>query len=183
MYRRIFASALALGALLVVPEPLRACPFCSAVAQTFTEQIDSMDVVVVAKLLETHKLEETFDAGDELPKAKFEVVEFIKGPQHLKNAQQVQVVYFGSAPKGSLFLLMGVDPPKLTWSIPLALSPRAKSICKSSSSCLATIRNRRSLIPSDRVLRGPFGRCGRFAAAPMPMTNSPASAFTLWSSV
>ncbi len=126
MLRRILAPALAVALLSLIAAPrLLACPFCSAVAQTFTEEIDSMDVAIVGRLVEVPPAKESFDAGDELPKAKFEVVEVLKGESHLVSTKPVEAVYFGSAPKGSLFLLMAVDPPNLAWSTPLALSPRA----------------------------------------------------------
>lgn len=126
MLRRTLAVALVVMLTgLVLPSAVQACPFCSAVAQTFTEEIDSMDVAVVARLVEAPPAQESFDAGDELPKAKFALVEILKGESHLAKKKQIEAVYFGSAPKGSLFLLMAVDPPNLAWSTPLALSPRA----------------------------------------------------------
>jgi hypothetical protein len=107
-----------------------ACPFCSAVAQTFTEEIDSMDVVVVARLLESPPVKSTFDANDELPKAKFEVIDILKGQNFLGEKKVVEAIYFGGAEKGKPFLLMAVDPPRLSWSTPLALTPRSHDYLK-----------------------------------------------------
>ncbi len=104
-----------------------ACPFCSAVAQTFTEEIDSMDVAVVAKLLEAPPPKNaTLTADDELPKATFAIQDVLKGEAHLKDLKQVQAIYFGGAKPGTLFMLTAVDPPNLVWSTPLTLTPRAR---------------------------------------------------------
>ena len=102
----------------------RACPFCSAVSQTFSEEITTMDVVVIARLVETPPLEKS--PVDEVSKAKFEITEVIKGDAHIACGELVETVYFGQAKLGSTFLVMGVDPPKVMWSTPLILSERGR---------------------------------------------------------
>jgi len=127
MTRRQLAIAVSLVVISFwAAKQAAACPFCSAVAQTFSEEIDSMDVVVVGKLIDAPPPKDTFEAGDELPKATFEVTDVLKGQSHLADVKNVKAVYFGAAQKGSLFLLMAVDPPRLNWSTPLALTPRAR---------------------------------------------------------
>ncbi len=54
MMRIWFRSALTAWAMLAVlaPAALWACPFCSAVSQTFTEEINTVQVGVIAKLID-----------------------------------------------------------------------------------------------------------------------------------
>lgn len=103
-----------------------ACPFCSAVAQTFTEEMDSMDVAVIAKLIEAAKPVADVTNVQELPKAKFLVLDILKGPEHIKKDAQVEAIYLGNAPVGTFFLLMAVDPPRLNWSTPLSVTARSR---------------------------------------------------------
>jgi hypothetical protein len=126
MLRRVIELTGIVGVLVgLAVQPVKACPFCSAIAQTFTEEIETMDVAVVARLLETPPQEDAFDSSGELPKAKFELVEVLKGAEHLKDAKEIEAIYFGSAKKGTLFFIMAVDPPRLAWSTPMSLTPRA----------------------------------------------------------
>ncbi|MCE9525186.1 MAG: hypothetical protein K8R36_03935 [Planctomycetales bacterium] len=105
-----------------------ACPFCSATAQTFSEEITTMDVVVIARLVATapkkDKAEEGF--GAEVPKAKFEVVRIVKGEGLAKPKETIETLYFGDAKIGTAFLVMGIDPPNVMWSTPLPLSDKAQ---------------------------------------------------------
>lgn len=115
-----------------------ACPFCAAVSQTFTEEIDSMDAVVVAELIKLPpKAKPTEDVtGREAPKATFKIVQIIKGEKFLKTRGSngdvakkettIQTIYFGDGKLGKSFLIMGVDPPKLMWSTPLQITARAR---------------------------------------------------------
>lgn len=122
----------------------RACPFCSATAQTFSEEMASMDVVAIARLVSVPPVSTTED----VTKAKFEIVEVIKGgkgavlPKNEStkgNANKsaagnsdaqagdiIETIYFGDGKAGDKFLIMGIDPPKTMWSTPLLLSTRAQ---------------------------------------------------------
>ena len=126
MLRRVIESIGVMGVLLgAMAQPLIACPFCTAVAQTFTEEIEAMDVAVIARLMEApNPDDDSFSSTGELPRAKFQLVEVLKGEEHLKGSKQIEAIYFGSAAKGTLFFIMAVDPPRLAWSTPMALSPR-----------------------------------------------------------
>ena len=127
-----FAVAIAVGlGLLVAPmahRPAAACPFCSAVSQTFSEEIGSMDAVVIAKLTKLPPPAKTVagEVNREVPKALFQVTKVVKGESFVKDQQAIEAIYFGDAKKGKPFLLMAVDPPKLMWSTPLPLSKRAQ---------------------------------------------------------
>lgn len=105
-----------------------ACPFCAAVSQTFTEEIDTMDAVVIAELV---KLPPKGKPGEvastqEAPKATFKVIQAVKGKTYLNGVETIQTVYFGDGKLGKSFLIMGVDPPKLMWSTPLQITERAR---------------------------------------------------------
>lgn len=105
-----------------VPKFAAACPFCSAVSQTLRQEMKSMDAVVLAEVV---------GSGENETDAEFKVLEVIKGEQHLKVGQTIHAAYFGTAPKGSKFLIMGVDPPDLLWSSPLPVSAKAVDYIKS----------------------------------------------------
>jgi hypothetical protein len=126
MLRRVFEKILVVAMVVgLLVQPLQACPFCSAVAQTFTEEIEAMDVAVVARLIEAPPQDDAFDSSGELPKAKFQLIEVLKGAEHLQDVKVIEAIYFGSAPKGTLFFIMAVDPPRLAWSTPMSLTARA----------------------------------------------------------
>lgn len=103
-----------------------ACPFCATVSQTFTEEIRSMDVVVIADLVALPPVKQGDDRQQEIPKAKFKVQQVIKGAALIQVGQEVETVFFGEAKPGAAFLVMGVDPPKIAWSTPLPLTARAR---------------------------------------------------------
>ncbi len=100
------------------------CPFCSAVSQTLRQEMKSMDAVVLAEVV---------GSGESETDAEFKVLEVLKGEMHIKPAQTLHAAYFGTAPKGSKFLIMGVDPPDLLWSSPLPVSAKAIEYIKSIS--------------------------------------------------
>ncbi|ADB16786.1 hypothetical protein Psta_2112 [Pirellula staleyi DSM 6068] len=115
---------------LVIPaESAVACPFCSATAQTFTEEFNAMKVAVIAKL--SAVAPEQTAKGDDPPKAKFEILQLIKGGELVKIGDSVETLYFGDRKLGEPFLITGVlaDPnlvsKEILWSTPLPVSPRA----------------------------------------------------------
>ena len=104
-----------------------ACPFCSATAQTFSEEIGTMDVVVIATLVAPPaKKAKDEERGSEIPKGKFEIVRVVKGEGLAKPKEMIETLYFGDAKPGTAFLVMGIDPPNVMWSTPLPLSARAQ---------------------------------------------------------
>lgn len=121
-----FVAWLVVGlALWVVAAPARACPFCSAVSQTFSEEMGTVDACVVTKLVALPPAEKPGQELKETPKAKFEILEVIKG-KGLKKGETIETVYFGDGKLGKTFLVMGVDPPNLMWSTPLEVSERGR---------------------------------------------------------
>lgn len=114
----IFATALAL-AVLQVPTTAAACPFCSAVALTFTEEMDQNDVVVLAKLVR----KANDDADDHT--AVFDVVDVLKGDKYLEGQKQINALYFGKQKPGSLFMMMGAIEGKVNWGTPISITERS----------------------------------------------------------
>lgn len=99
-----------------------ACPFCSAVNLTFTEQLNSKDVVVVAELLELP--EPSSDPDAELPKASMQITRVIKGDRFVKPGMKFMAIVVGRYPAGQKFLVMGVNPPGIDWTTPMKASER-----------------------------------------------------------
>lgn len=105
-----------------------ACPFCSAVSMTLTEEMDAADVAVLAKLSPTQPAESTLDnASQQAVKAKFDIVEVLKGADVLGKARQIEVLYFGQDDEKHEFLITGIDPQQLSWATPIGLSERASA--------------------------------------------------------
>lgn len=97
------------------------CPFCSAINQTFTEQIGSSDIVVIAKLVEAAKFDDP--TSTDLPQAQFEIAEVIKGKSFVTPTMKFRTVLVGTYEVGETFLVMGVDPPTVIWTTPMKSSP------------------------------------------------------------
>jgi hypothetical protein len=119
---------LLVAGLGLVTRPLGACPFCSATSQTFSEELATMDVAVIAKLVKLPPVSDK--VGEELQKATFEVVEVLKGDAHIRPRQKIETLYFGEGAIGRPFLVMGIAPPDVMWSTPLPLSERAVAYLK-----------------------------------------------------
>ena len=107
---------------------LSACPFCSAINLTFAEQIKTNDVVVIAKLVEIP--EPVDDPDAELPKSIFEITNVIKGDDYVRTGMQIRSLLVGRYPAGNEFLIMGVDPPNVSWSTPMKASQRVVGYLK-----------------------------------------------------
>ncbi len=111
------------GALLTTAALLAnafACPFCAAVSQTFSQEIDSMDAAVIAKLVEAPEI--TADgAGVE---ATFEIVQILKGKEHLGDQKTIKSLYYGEGREGRQFLILGTEPESMMWSTPTLLTDR-----------------------------------------------------------
>ncbi|NOZ41406.1 MAG: hypothetical protein GXP24_14450 [Planctomycetes bacterium] len=117
-----------------------ACPFCSAVSQTLTQEIAGADVAVIARLIKLPP--ETDSNGDsaglnlddpDSGMAEFEVLETIRGEDIAGGApakgSTIQVVYFGSGASDSKeqqkkFLISGIAGKKIDWTTPLPLTER-----------------------------------------------------------
>jgi hypothetical protein len=127
----IFAS-LALLLALGLSQVAQACPFCTSVAQTFGEEMKSMQIVVFAQLEQAPDVPaaEADDPNAPLPKAVFRVTEVVKGGEWVEVGKTIEVLFFGEATKGRNYLIMGTDAPQVMWSTPLGLSERAYDYVK-----------------------------------------------------
>ena len=99
-----------------------ACPFCTSVAMTFTDQLSGQDVVVAAKLVELPELPEK--PGSDLPRATFEITNVLKGKQFVDVGMTFKALLVGRYKPGKEFLVMGVDPPSIVWTTPIKASDR-----------------------------------------------------------
>lgn len=104
-----------------------ACPFCSSTSLTLTEEIDKSDAVVIAKLVEPPAAKKPGEKEAEVPKAKFEVTHAIKGESMLGGKKTLETLYFGSAKKGTTFMITGIDPRSPMWSSPMAIEEEARA--------------------------------------------------------
>ncbi len=115
--------ALTIAALTVNSARLStACPFCSAINLTFAEQLESNDIVVIAKLLDVPA--PVTDPDADLPKATFEIESVLKGDRVVAEAMKFKALLVGRHEIGQKFLVMGVDPPSVAWSTPMKASDR-----------------------------------------------------------
>ena len=97
------------------------CPFCSAVSQTLRQEMEAMDAVAIAKIVKGSETEAD---------AEFEMLSVIRGDKLIHVNQKARMNYFGKAPEGTQFLVMGVDPPDLLWSSPLPVTEKAVEYIK-----------------------------------------------------
>lgn len=115
-----------------------ACPFCSAVSLTFAQEIAQSQAAVIARLVEPPPAAALAPRAEgPLPKGKFQVVEVLKGSALVTDAGllgadavPIETIMLEEKPVGTLFLLMGVEPPDLVWSSPIRLGERAVTYVK-----------------------------------------------------
>jgi hypothetical protein len=107
-----------------------ACPFCSASQMTLSEELKTNDAAVIIKLVHRPP-EQSADAPIEASQCTFEVVEALKGEEHLarqpgaKKPYQIKILYFGDQALGTTFLAYGIDPANLAWGTPTVLGKPA----------------------------------------------------------
>jgi hypothetical protein len=85
----------------------------------------SMDAVVVARLVKLPEAGKTPSAGDDVPKAVFEVTDVLKGTAGTEEKKEIRTVIFGQEQVGDRFLVMGVGRPDVAWTTPMKVSDRA----------------------------------------------------------
>ncbi|WP_068132473.1 hypothetical protein [Roseimaritima ulvae] len=99
------------AALLLAPTQVSACPFCSAVSQTLRQEMATMDAVVIAESIPGEV------QNAETGMIKMRVVKVLSGEELVQAGQVVTPVYYGKVGDGRRFMLTGVDPPNLQWSL------------------------------------------------------------------
>ncbi len=124
---RVLLAAAAL--LIVVPlaNSVSACPFCAAPAQTFSEEIQAMDIVLYATLVELPADPDKEDGSGDLPCCKFKITELIQGDSWYNVGDTIEAHYFGSEKPGKTFLIMGTNPPETMWGTPLVVNERIQA--------------------------------------------------------
>jgi hypothetical protein len=126
-------ALIGLGLLIGQPRPVLACPFCSAVSLTFAQEIAQSQAAAIVRLVEPPPAGALSPRAEgPLPKGKFAVVEVLKGTDLVAEAGHsaadgtpIETILLEEKPVGTLFLLMGIEPPKLVWSSPIPVSERA----------------------------------------------------------
>ena len=116
-FKRVLLIAFA---LVATAAPAVACPFCSAVSLTFSEEIAKSDVVVLAQLAP-----EKVASDDEAVREglrDFSIVAVVKGEDRLKGVETLQSVYFGEEESSATYLVMGIEPPLISWGAPILLT-------------------------------------------------------------
>jgi hypothetical protein len=133
MKRLITLLSIAAIVLTSLPRPALACPFCGGATQTYSQEMESMDVVVIAKLTKAPPPIDPnapSDQGAELAKARFSIEKVIKGDKLVDVKAPIETIYFGEGAVGKEFMVMAVpetpESRKLQWSTPLLLTERGK---------------------------------------------------------
>jgi len=130
---RRFLTAMALA--LMVATAVVACPFCTVESRTLSEEIDSAQAVVMAKLIaDAPPPTEDADSKSGLAatdpdtgKATFRIADVVRGGDRIKAGDEIKVVYFGEGERDKTFLIsgIGVENNQLEWTTPLPLSATA----------------------------------------------------------
>lgn len=100
---------LLLMCVVIADSPTWALPHLPRHSPTLTEQISAAQVVVIGKLVERSPKADT---------AKFEIVQVLKGAEHVKNLRHIDATYTGRHPDGTRFLLIKGNPPNNQWRTP-----------------------------------------------------------------
>ena len=136
MFRTIQKLLFAVGLLAASTTYSIACPFCSAVSQTLTEQIDSADVAVLAELIDLPpKFEDgpeqpLFDEAIEASKATFRIVTVYRGEDELGKIKEFKALYLSEKEPGEKFLVLGRKQPEIEWGAPIWTSSRVQEYLK-----------------------------------------------------
>jgi hypothetical protein len=133
LFRHWIVALLGIGMLVGQARQVLACPFCSAVSLTFAQEIAQSQAAAIVRLVEPPPAGALSPRAEgPLPKGKFAVVEVLKGADFIAEAGHsaadgtpIETILLEEKPVGTLFLLMGIEPPKLVWSSPIPVSERA----------------------------------------------------------
>ena len=132
-FRHWIMALLGIGMFVGQARQVLACPFCSAVSLTFAQEIAQSQAAAIVRLVEPPPAGALSPRAEgPLPKGKFAVVEVLKGADFVADAGHsaadgtpIETILLEEKPVGTLFLLMGIEPPKLVWSSPIPVSERA----------------------------------------------------------
>ena len=114
LIRRILVVSAAITSLVASTDAAQAsCPFCSAISRTLRQEMQDTDGVILATMVAGSKTETD---------AEFTIERIIQGDSLLAKGKTVRVNYFGKEKDGQNYLIMGVDPPDMLWSVPQPIS-------------------------------------------------------------
>ncbi len=123
--------------VLLVKGQSLACPFCAAVGLTFSQEIKQSEAAVIARLVEPPPASALGpNAEGPLPQAQFEVLDVLKGENLLRSTNlldtdtRINAIMLEATTPGSLYLIMGIEPPEFIWSNPIAINERAVTYLK-----------------------------------------------------
>jgi len=99
-----------------------ACPFCTALKPTLTEEIETTDAVVFATVLGPGRMtEDGFDR-----KLRMQVKEILKGDVFVQPEEVFETIAPASLEPGQECLVMGVLTDQMMWSTPMKLTERSR---------------------------------------------------------
>src|SRR6056297_1077452 len=75
------------------------CPFCSAVTNTFSEDIAGMDAVIIGRMAHSSGAQRSATTSA----ASFAIDRILKGKELLGGTETISTPYFGDAQKGDSF--------------------------------------------------------------------------------
>lgn len=130
LFGKTAVTTLAAVAVLASGTVAIACPFCTAVSQTFSEEMAGSSVVVIAELVEPASPPSpgSLPGVETIKESRFRIDVIIKGSDYVERCQFVDVFYFGGGKIGDRFYITGVDPPDLMWSTtPLPVDARQEA--------------------------------------------------------
>jgi hypothetical protein len=112
---------LALGTLWS-PQAAMACPFCTAISQTFRQEFADTDAIIFVESADGPLPEGS--TPDERP---YRVIEVFKGEHLMKVGDIVASRYYSQTKSGQRFLLQGFDGPPMLWTSPQPLNERTEA--------------------------------------------------------
>lgn len=123
-----FRSLAAIGLLACLAfcstQPSTAMSFTSGPSPTLSEEIELLDVAVIVRRV-TPAGEGKQEDSDWF-EIDYVVETIVKGEQHVRVGQQINVLTYRDGKADDLFLLMAEKQPKMMWSTPVPLSPRGR---------------------------------------------------------
>ncbi|MEM8678213.1 MAG: hypothetical protein AAGF97_02555 [Planctomycetota bacterium] len=113
--------------LVVATQPVQGvegCPFCAAVAPTFTNRFEDMEVVVFGRLLEFADYTQIDPATGEMMASKFSIEQVLKNSSDQALSGRIDAPLYEDGVVGDLYYLTAVTGPGLLWDTPLAVTDR-----------------------------------------------------------
>jgi len=117
----ICALIVAIGVVALQTSVALACPFCGKPAPTLTEDIENSDAAIIARLLEQPDEVDPLKEGAEILPSKFRIETVLRG-EGLEVGEEINAYYYGVGEPGQVYMLLGVNSPKVVWGTPQKLT-------------------------------------------------------------